>query len=61
MVKEKEVKAYELNLYCDVCGEEMKKTGMKWDRGLDTFHEYLCINCKCRVSIIGNFPKIIYK
>ena len=55
MEKSRQVKVYEVRLYCDECGEEMKE--VEPNVVLTTFppqYRYYCLNPKC--SLNGKMP-----
>ena len=67
MEKHRQVKLYEVRLYCDECGEEMKE--VEPSVVLDSFppqYAYHCINSECpsrgkRLYYTHHYPYTCYK
>lgn len=60
MIKSKQVTTYKEHLYCDVCGTEMKFTGM----ALTTYpmqYPHVCPHCGERITMGEIYPCLRYE
>lgn len=60
MVKEVEVKVFEVRLYCDKCGTEMKHDGRVLCSN-PPIYPYTCPSCGWDTGSTTKYPNISYK
>lgn len=59
MVKEREVKVFEVRLYCDKCETEMQPTGAVLC-SYPPQYEHYCPKCNYRLNTSKSYPSVKY-